>query len=370
MIALRGMLVTPGATLTDGVVVIDGEWIAAVHPAAEHDGPAPEQVPVVVPGMVDVHCHGGAGGSFTSGDPGQVDLAIQHHRAHGTTTLVGSTVSDSAERLLAVVATLADACERGELEAIHLEGPFLASSRCGAQDPLHLRDPDPVLTLELLAAGRGHVRMMTLAPELPGAVALAAILREQGVLPSVGHTGASAREVSSFLAAGGHVTHLFNGMAPMHHREPGAAGGALESPATLEVIADGVHVADETILWLMATAGPQRLVFVTDAMAAAGMPDGTYALGPQQVVTRDGVARIAGEGSLAGGTAHLSDILRRQVTAGVLLQDAVTSAALTPARALGFTDRGRIEAGARADLLVTDADLVLERVMRAGRWVA
>jgi N-acetylglucosamine-6-phosphate deacetylase len=369
MTALRGTVVTPVATLSDGVVVIDGDRIAAVLPADHYTGPAPEQVPVILPGLVDVHCHGGGGGSFTSGDPEQVAIASEHHRACGTTTLVGSTVSDSPEVLLTVVSTLADACEQGLLDAIHLEGPFLAGTRCGAQDPRHLRDPDPALADELLAAGRGHVRMMTIAPELPGAALLAATLRGHGVVPAVGHTNASAAQVAAFLSAGGHVTHLFNGMAPMHHREPGAAGGALESPATLEVIADGAHLADETVRWLMATAGPGRLVFVTDAMAAAGMPDGHWTLGPQDVVTREGVARIAGDGSLAGGTTRLSDVLRRQVQGGIPLHDATTAAATTPARALGFATRGRIEIGTRADLLITSADLDIVRVMRAGRWV-
>src|SRR5690606_17396886 len=167
------------------------------------------------------------GASFTSGSPDEARAAARHHRGRGTTTLVGSTVSDGPDRLLEVVGVLAALVDEGLLAGIHLEGPFLSSVRCGAQDPRHLRTPDEQLTRELLAAGRGHVRIVTIAPELPGAADLAALLREQGVLPAAGHTDADAAVVREFLGAGGHVTHLFNGMPPFHHRAAGPAGAAL-----------------------------------------------------------------------------------------------------------------------------------------------
>lgn len=367
MIALRGLVVLPGDVLEDGVVVVDGDRIERVCRAAEHDGPVTD-VEYVLPGLVDIHCHGGGGASFTTGDPEQVHVAAMHHLRNGTTTLVGSTVTDTPARLLEVIGVLADACDAGELAAIHLEGPFLAENRCGAQDPALLRDPDPALTDELLAAGRGHVGMMTLAPELPGAADLAAALRDRDVVPAVGHTDASAELVADFLAAGGHVTHMFNGMAPMTHRAPGPVAGALAAPATYELIADGAHLADATVAWVLALAG-DRVAFVSDAMAAAGMADGDYTLGPQRVVVRDGVARLADGDSIAGGTARLADIVRRHHLAGIAPPVCVRAATLTPSGVLGLSDRGVLAEGARADIVVADEELRPARVLRAGRWV-
>jgi len=367
--AIRGRVVSQRAVIEDGVVAGENGRLTWVGAASEYVGPV-TQVPLVLPGLVDLHCHGGGGASFTSGDPEQIVVAAEHHLGRGTTSLVGSTVADAPERLLAITALLADACDRGDLAGIHLEGPFLSAARCGAQDPRHLRDPDLTLAAELLAAGRGHVRMVTLAPELTGASALAELLRSRGVVPAAGHTAADAATTLAFLAAGGHVTHLFNGMPPLHHREPGPAGGALASTATLELIADGTHLADETVAWLVATVGIERLVFVSDAMAAAGMPDGDYVLGPQRVRVRNGVARLAEGDSIAGGTSRLADIVARQVRAGVPLVEAVAAATRVPAHVLGLADRGSLVAGARADLLITDDRLAPLQVMRAGEWVA
>lgn len=398
---LRGRVVTPEEVLDDGVVAVAGDRFAWVGRTAEHvtalaraggDGPWPAPLSVghtLLPGLVDVHCHGAAGSSFPEGTVAAARTAAQHHLQHGTTSVLAGLVTAPAADLLRAVDTLAGMCASGELAGIHLEGPFLSTVRSGAQDPTWLRPPDLALTAELLQAGRGHVATMTYAPELPRATALVDALTAQGVVPSVGHTDADAATVSAAIrrartGLGGKlvsVTHLFNGMRPLHHRDPGPIAACLAAAArgeaVVELIADGVHLADETTATVFDLVGPGAVLLVTDAMAAAGMADGHYQLGTAQVSVVGGVARLAGaEGSdvlsLAGGTARLVDVVRRCVThAGIDLLTAVTAASATPARLLGLgAEVGALRAGMRADLLCTDADLRPSAVMRAGAWVS
>lgn len=340
-----------------------------------------------LPGLVDIHNHGGGGASFASGDVAENARGVDEHVRHGTTRVVASLVTDSPSRLVAAVAAAADSVDAGDLAGIHLEGPFLARLRCGAQDPRHLLLPDLELTREILDAGRGHVRVMTIAPELPGAEALIGLLLDQGVVPAVGHTEAEPGVVRRTLSATrtalgrpGLVTHLFNAMPAFHHRAPGAVGGSLAAAAAgdayVEVIADGVHVDDETTRMVFELLGPDRVVLVTDAMAATGMPDGHYDLGPQRVEVVDGVARLGAAGPqaaapLAGGTSHLLDVVRRCVLAGIALTDAVTAATRTPVAALGLDPPlGAPTGGGADDLLVTDLELHPLHVRRSGEWVS
>jgi N-acetylglucosamine-6-phosphate deacetylase len=388
-IRVTGRVVTPAGVVDDGVVVVSGGRIAYVGPAVSPgQGSGGDVVEdggdrFVLPGLVDVHDHGGGGASFSTPAPEALATAAAHHRGRGTTSLVASVVTDDPERMLAAVANAADGVDAGIVAAVHVEGPFLAARRCGAQDPRFLLAPDPVLADELLAAGRGHVRVMTIAPELDGADLVVERLLQQGVVPAVGHTEAPPALVRRTLAAThaalgrpGLVTHLFNGMPALHHRRPGPVAGALGAAAAgeamVELIADGVHLADESVLLLFDLLGPERVVLVTDAMAAAGMPDGSYVLGPQRVRVVEGVARLGetAEGPLAGGTADLLGVVRRCVAAGVSLVDAVMAATSTPARAVGLDARaGALAPGRPADLLVVEPDLRPVRVMRAGSWV-
>ena len=380
---VRGRVVTPHGVLHDGIVTVSGGRIRSVRPT-DTDGQGLTWAGTVLPGLVDIHCHGGGGAVFTEGDGEQVTAAAAHHLSQGTTSLVASMVTDSPERMLAATATAAEAVSRGEIVGLHLEGPFLSERRCGAQDPRSLRLPDVGFTEELLAAGQGHIKVMTIAPELPGAMAVAELLVAAGVTPAVGHTDADAGETEACLGVGlpfsrlGLVTHLFNGMPPLHHRSPGPVAAALATAARgqarVEVIADGTHVADQTAAMVFALVDAAGVILVSDAMAAAGMPDGVYVLGPQQVEVTRGVARLVvedGEGSIAGSTARLLDVLRRTVQhAGVDLVRATRAAATAPAAAIGMSDEiGALEPGLRADLLVVDDELEPLRVMRNGAWV-
>lgn len=385
---VHGRVVTPEGVVDDGVVAVSSGQVVYVGRAADAPAAAGGAVTAapeggyVLPGLVDLHVHGGGGAGFDAGNVPVVASAAQHHLRHGTVRVLAGIVTGPPHAMVAAVEAAADATDAGTVAGIHVEGPFLAQPHRGAQDPRHLRPPDAGLTREIVEAGRGHVRVMTLAPELPGAEAVVDLLLGHGVTPAVGHTAADPATVRRVLARTraalgrpGLVTHLFNGMPVMHHRHPGPVVGALEAAADgdacVELVADGVHLADETVRLVFGLLGAEHVVLVTDAMAAAGMPDGDYELGPRHVRVRDGVARLADgdDAPLAGGTAHLLDVVRRCVHAGVAVTDAVVAATRTPARVLGVGTWPELAAGRQADLVLTDADLAASRVMRAGEWV-
>ena len=393
-LVLRGRVVTPTGVLDDGVVAVTGDRLAWVGRAADVPWASDVTVPeptgwTLLPGLVDVHCHGGGGASFPDvTDADAARIAIHEHLRHGTTTLVASLVTATGATLVERTTLLADLADAGELGGIHLEGPFLSRARCGAQNPEFMVAGDPDLVRDVAAAARGHLATMTIAPEVPGVCGQAGALQalvDVGAVPSVGHTDGSPEateqaltDAFDALSAPGTrsrrptVTHLFNGMPPLHHRDPGPVAACLavaaRGGAVLELIADGVHLAPAVVKMVFDTVGPAGIALVTDAMAAAGMPDGSYVLGPVNVRVKDGVARLAEGGAIAGGTAHLLDVVRCTVGAGVTLQDAVHAATATPAAVLGRTDIGALAAGLRADVVVVDEGLFPVRVLRGGAW--
>ncbi len=254
---------------------------------------------------------------------------------------------------------------------LHLEGPFLADSHRGAHDPGLLRTPDAASVQALLDAANGTLFQVTLAPELPGAEAAVRRFVEAGVRVAIGHTAADFDEATRAFDWGATLlTHAFNGMAGMHHRAPGPVLAAMRCPhATLEVIADGVHVHPEMISLVFREA-PNRVALITDAMAATGAPDGDYQLGPLQVAVRDGVARTAA-GGLAGSTLTQDRALRIAIhTVGLSLTEAVTALTETPARCLGRAhDLGRLDPGYRADAVLLNSNLTVESVWAEGHRV-
>lgn len=394
---VRGRVVTPAAVLDDGAVVLDGDRIAWVGTAG--DVPAPWQDAVgrttpdpdtyVLPGLVDLHCHGGGGAGFPDATDAQtVRVAVAEHRRHGTTTLVASLVTAPPEVLRERTVLLAELADAGEIAGIHFEGPFISAERCGAQDPAAIQAPDTALTAELLELAAGHGRTMTLAPEIPGAVGPGGVLETlvaAGALPSFGHTAASGAQIRAAVGQAGAllagsptarsrrptVTHLFNGMAPVHHRSPGPVpellAAARQGRVVLELIADGTHVETGLVRNVVEIVGRENVVLVTDAMAAAGMADGDYQLGSLAVTVRDGVARLTHGGAIAGGTCHLIDVVRTCVAGGIDVVDAVYMASTGPAEVLGDPRVGALEAGRRADLVRTDVQLHPIETIRRGR---
>jgi N-acetylglucosamine-6-phosphate deacetylase len=361
---ISGRIVRPGAVVP-GHVEVDGPTILAVT-ADDRAGDD-----IIVPGFVDLHCHGGGGHTFTTGDPASARGAARFHLGHGTTTMLASLVSSPFELMRDAVAAYLPLVEEGLLAGVHFEGPYLSEARCGAQNPAFLRDPSIDELRALIKLGEGAVRMVTIAPELPGALPAIGFLTDHGVLAAIGHTDATYEQTRAGVAAGGAVgTHVFNGMRPPHHREPGPVIGLLSAAVICELIADNIHLHPGMLAFAASTAGPDRAALITDAMDAAGMPDGEYDLGGQAVVVADRVARLARNGSIAGSTLTMDLALRNAVAAGITLPDAVAMASTTPARALGLADQvGALEAGLRADLVVLSADLTVKRVMRSGGWV-
>ena len=395
-LALRGTAVLEQGLVPDALVLCAGERILWAGPAAhapaellpedsrvlEHDG-------LILPGLVDLHCHGGGGASFPDSEGAEEMLAaVLEHRRHGTTSLVASLVTADAATLREKVAQLARLHRDGEIAAIHLEGPFLSEARRGAQNPAHLTDGDPALVRELAEIAGGALATMTVAPEAAGADEVIDALAGSGAVPSLGHTdGGSAemtravdRSIAALRRRRGRsplptATHLFNGMRPIHHRDPGPALAALDAASrgemVVEVIADGVHLDARTVAHVFALAAEDHVVLVTDAMAAAGMADGRYRLGALDVTVAEGVATLTEGGAIAGGTAHLVEVLRLAVLeAGVELVAAVRAASTVPARVLGLEDEiGSLAAGRRADVLMVDRALRPVTVLRGGREV-
>jgi len=397
---IHGSIVTDHGIIEGGLLAIAGDRIVYAGRADHFDEPdfadvdAANVISVpaghyVVPGLIDVHNHGGNGGDFPSGNEDSARIAIDFLHKAGTTTLLASMVTASPADLLAGIGVYAKLTEEGLLSGIHLEGPFLSHTRCGAQNPAFLLEPDLALAAQLIEAGQGYITTMTYAPELPGAADLVDLLTSHGVTPSVGHTDCDTATAAESLAQAREglastgfdgvsqrptVTHLFNGMPPMHHRAPGPVAACLRAAkaghAAVELVADNTHLDPETVKTVFALVGADNILLVTDSMAAAGLADGQYMLGPSPVTVTDGVATLDATGSIAGGTATLLDVVRRTVAAGIKLTDALHAATVVPAGVLGLTDEvGALRRGLRADALILDGNLELQHVLRAGAWL-
>lgn len=387
---LEGVLALPGG-LARGTLRYDEAVITAIEaePLGGGDASLLEEVRggdgrIVLPGFIDPHVHGGGGGDTMDGPEGVRTLA-RFHLAHGTTTLLPTTITnpwaDVVEALLGVKRVMeeleaardADVRERvmPSIPGAHLEGPFISPDKLGAQPPSTVA-PTPERIDELLALDA--LRVATVAPELEGALDAARRLTRAGVRVSVGHTAAGYEEARALVAVvraeGGTAgfTHLFNAMSTLASRAPGTVGAALSDPeAFAELILDLHHVHEASFLAVLA-AKPDRLLLVTDAIRACGMAEGETELGGQRVSVRGGAARLP-SGSLAGSVLTLDAALRNAVKAGVPLATASRLASTTAARYLGLADRGSLEAGKRADLVVLDSDLEVRSVVAGGRRV-
>ncbi|MDP4014417.1 MAG: N-acetylglucosamine-6-phosphate deacetylase [Candidatus Nanopelagicales bacterium] len=364
-------VVLPDGLDEPGWVLVQGSRIAD---AGRGSAPAPvdESIPgLLLPGFVDIHAHGGGGAEFESADAEQVALAVATHRSHGTTTSFASLVSAHPDAMLSQVAALADMCDDDVIAGIHLEGPWLSPTYKGAHDVTALRDPSPEELESLLAAGRGHVKMVTFAPERAGALATIRFCVDSGVVAAVGHTNATYEEVVAAISAGATVaTHLFNAMRPVKHRDPGPIPALTEDPrVTAELIADGIHLVPPAIRFAKRAASG-RIVLVTDAMAAAGAAEGVYDLGGLSVTVTDGTARLTESGVIAGSTLTMDSAFRRMVLeCDSSVVEASAAASTTGARLMGLDDRGRLARGAYADMCELDGDLRLVRVWRNGALI-
>lgn len=376
------MTVLSDATLVLPVGVVRGGWLATTGGRITATGgperTRPRDADVVdlggrrvVPGFVDLHVHGGGGRSYFDARPDTAGAIRSLHRRHGTTTALASLATAPLDEMVRAAGNLADLADAGTLTGIHAEGPFLSPAHAGAQDPAAMLVPDPDALQRLVRACRGHLRVLTLAPELPGALELVKRAVDLGVAIAVGHTGASYEQTLAAIDAGASLaTHLFHAQPGPAPREPGAVTALLEHPDVIvQLIADGVHLHDALLAMVFRLCGAERVALVTDAMAAAGAGDGRYRLRDRRVEVRGGVAVIEGTGAIAGSTLTQDAALRRAVDAGVPLTEAVTALTATPARALGLGGRiGALVPGHAADLLVLGSELEVDGVMVDGRW--
>lgn len=372
---LRGArVVTPAGVLDPGWVQVVGGRIAEVGVGPLPAGDVHDLGGWLLPGFIDIHMHGGGGHDVTS-SPQDMTAAVAFHHARGTTATLVSLVTAPLQRLCEQLSWAADLAERGATEAgcvlgAHLEGPFLSPARCGAQNPDYLSRPDRGALATLIDAARGHLRIVTVAPELPGALDLIEDIVTAGIVAAVGHTDATyAQATAAFERGATLATHLFNAMRPIHHREPGPVLAALDGSAHCEIINDGVHV-HPAVLRAVLARGTDRLVLVTDAISAAGMSDGRYQLSGQEVIVAAGHARLRASGNLAGSTLTMDGAVRRGVLDGLPIQPVAAAAASNPAHVLGEHDRrGSICAGRAADLILLDDEYRLVSVMTNGRWL-
>jgi N-acetylglucosamine-6-phosphate deacetylase len=384
-------LYTPQEEIQDPLLFIEDGLIAAVSSRAQQEVPNNATVidftsddladAILAPGFVDIHMHGSAGLDVMRAAPAELPHLNKFLAAHGVTGYFPTTVAAPLDQTYRALERLADAIEASQgshagngdaVQArplgIHLEGPFLSHKRRGVHPPEYLVEPTLQIFERLWQAARGHVRMMTIAPELPGALEVIAEAARRNVLVSMGHSDAVLEAARAGVRAGArHATHTFNAMRPLDHRDPGILAEVLtDRQLTADIIVDGIHVAPEVVQLFLLAKGIERAVLITDATAAAGMPDGTYQLGPIQVEVKDG--RCTMDGKLAGSVLTMDRAVRNVTQfAGWSLQQAIRAATLNPTRAVGLAQHGQLAPGAEANIVALNPDGEVRNTIVRGR---
>jgi N-acetylglucosamine-6-phosphate deacetylase len=376
---------TPREEIADAVIVVEGPKIIAVGPRDKVVIPAGATRReatglTIVPGFVDVHIHGAGGHDVMEGTPDALAGVTQTVARHGTTSLVATTVTASEERTCQAVSGIAawmrsqqslpdSRTPQAEILGVHFEGPFISAARRGVHPLDWIVPPSIDLFERFRGAANGAACILTLAPELPGALDLVAAACAADCVVSLGHTDATyAQSMAAIDRGSRHATHVFNAMRPFAHRDSGVIGAVLASPqVTAELIADGVHVDEGAMRMLIAAKGFRNMILVSDGTSATGMPDGNYKLGTLEVTVSGGVSRGA-DGQLAGSTLSLDRALRNTMALGVPFIDALAMVTENPARLLGLQPRkGTLAPGADADLVLLDAQIQVAGVITRGQ---
>ena len=382
-------LYTPQEEIQNPLLFVEDGLISALSSRAQKEIPNHATVvdltkdvtdAILAPGFVDIHMHGGAGLDVMRASPAELPHLNKFLATHGVTGYFPTTVAAPLDQTCAALERLADAVAMAAVSSngnavqarplgIHLEGPFLSHKRRGVHPPQYLVEPTLAIFERLWEAARGHVCMMTIAPELPGALEVIAEAARRKVCVSIGHSDAELEAARAGVRAGArHATHTFNAMRPLDHRDPGILAEVLtDRHLSADIIADGIHVAPEVVQLFLHAKGIERSVLITDATAAAGMPDGTYQLGPIQVEVKDGKCTL--DGKLAGSVLTM-DLAVRNVTnfAGWSLQHAVRAATLNPVRAAGLPQAyGTLAPGAEANFVVLSPSGEVRQTFVRGR---
>lgn len=391
VVVKNGTVVSGGESFRADVV-IKGACIESVisSEGADHCGRLPEGADIidaqgkyVAPGFVDMHVHGGAGADFMDGDIDSYKTALDLHTSHGTTLIFPTTLSSTEESVREAVRKYKEIKTSGlkgaVLGGLHLEGPYFAYSKKGAQDPRYLRNPDPKEYMSLMELADGDIARWSLAPELPGALEMARTLKGSGVLMAMGHTDATFEECEAAFEAGfTHMTHFFSCMSSIRKDGVNRSAGVVEygyfnDEVTVEIIGDGVHVPSSLLRMIFKLKGADKVALVTDAIRAAGFNEGEYVLGDLhdglRIIVEDNVAKLADRSSLAGSVATMDKIVRTVwKQAGIPLADVVRSATQTPARIMGFGNcKGQVKAGYDADIVIFDEDVNVSDVIIGGK---
>ena len=361
------------APIEEGDCLVRGGQIAALGQVPPST--VPPNCPVLdaagrylAPGFIDMHVHGGGGADFMDANPEAIRTITTFHAAHGTTTLLAAIIPAPMDRMRQAMTAVAEVME-AEIAGLYLEGPFVSRAKKGAFNPRWLRSPSTGSFRKLVEEHQNLVKVVTFAPERPKADQVLTNILAIGAVPAIGHTAATYEQTMDALAHGArHFTHLGNAMSDLHHREPGAVGAALDSDAYVELICDGIHLHPAFVRLVAKVKGYDRICLITDAISAAGLPDGHFTLGDLPVVVRQGIARLS-DGTLAGSTLTMNRAVKNFMEfTGCSLPEAVRCATLNPARLLGIEDRkGSLEVGKDADLVIFDEDFTVHYTILGGK---
>lgn len=373
---------TPTTEIPDAGILIRDGVIAAIGPRQDMRMPsgaaeAYASGQTAVPGFIDVHIHGAGGHDVMEGTDQALSAVAKTLARHGTTSFVATTVTASPDATCRSVEGIAHYITRqfealqtkAEVLGIHYEGPFISKVRRGVHPAEWVQLPSADLLQRFLQAAAGNARILTIAPELLGAIPCMKAAREAGVVVAMGHTDATYEQARAGIAQGArHAVHVYNAMRPFSHRDSGVIGAVLTSPeVTAELIADGVHVEEAAMRLLLQAKGAGRVILISDGLSATGMPDGKYMLGGLEVIVSGGVCRNS-EGKLAGSTLTLDRALRNVIALGIPFMDAVRMLTANPAKLLGIEfKKGALRAGADADIVLLDENLQVTNVWTRGR---
>ncbi|MFD2611922.1 N-acetylglucosamine-6-phosphate deacetylase [Paenibacillus gansuensis] len=370
-------LLGDGEEALSGSVIVRGGQIESVHygndAAAAADITLDGCGQLLIPGMIDVHIHGADGFDMMDGTDRSVEAVSSACARSGCTSFLATSVSSSLEDLLRMISSVSRVAGKepgANIAGIHAEGPYLNLKRKGMQNENYLRHPNPEEMKIILDHTGSLLRMVTIAPELPGGMEMVSFLADRDIIVSIAHSDATYEEAKqAFQCGASHVTHCFNGMRPIHHRDPGLVVAAFEEEhVSVQAIVDDVHLHPAIVRLMYREKGAGSMVLITDALQAMGLGDGKYVFGGHEVMVRQGVATLA-DGTLASSTVTMNEALAKTVRAGIPLRDAVTMGTKTPADLLGLEKKGRIRDGADADMVLLDDEFQVLWTMVNGKLV-
>ncbi|MCR5591714.1 MAG: N-acetylglucosamine-6-phosphate deacetylase [Lachnospiraceae bacterium] len=381
---MKGWIYTAGPdskSFQPGEITYENGIITSVKTLPESELSEEENRTRIIPGLVDIHLHGCMGADFCDSTKYDGDEVLEgmcrYETEHGVTSFCPTTMTYDEKRLTGIMKKARDFIGgnhplKESVKGVHLEGPFISREKCGAQNPKYIKKPDAAMVERLMDASGGAVRLVAIAPETEGASSCIRSCRENESLKdirfSIAHTAADYDTAKEAIKAGAkHVTHMYNAMPPFLNRAPGVIGAAYDDPETfVELIGDGIHIHPAVVRATFSMFGPERIVLISDSMEATGMPDGTYALGGQDVYKKGNLATLS-DGTIAGSATNLFDCMKSVIAMGIPAEDAIRCATINPAQSVGIDEvAGSLETGKSADILVCDEQLNLKSVYLSG----